>query len=253
MFCGSWPERGCIPSRLSSPRDSETAEFQRFGILKPKRLVSNPSPTGRYACILQVVAEWGCVPSYSNPPTRFRNGHFSTIRDLESETACLQSVPNRENMPVSCGSGPEGDAPSHPRTVRWTWTGGSRAWAVRQAPRRSVGPRTTRPVFDDHGTTAPRGAPAEDPHNTNGADRETPRKGVPRSAPLSVGRAAIRRYPFSCACAAPASPRRPPPAPPQPGPCPARWHRSSRWRRQPWRTSWRPSRTCRPAWSCRTA
>ncbi len=252
MFCGSWPERGCIPSRLSSPRDSETAEFQRFGILKPKRLVSNPSPTGRYACILQVVAEWGCVPSYSNPPTRFRNGHFSTIRDLESETACLQSVPNQENMPVSRGLGPEGDAPSHPRTVRWTWTGGSHARAVRQAHGAPAGRVQHVPCSTTTGRRR-RAVLRQRTRTTRTARTASPRKGAPRSAPPSVGRAAIRRYPFSCACAAPASPRRPPPAPPQPGPCPARWHRSSRWRRQPWRTSWRPSRTCRPAWSCRTA
>ena len=212
-----------------------------------------PTPTGRYARFLEVGARKGCDPSRPASFARFGNGGIPTIRDLEVETACLQSGPNRENMPVSRRAGPEGDAPSHPRTVRWTWTGGSRAWAVRQAPRRSVGPRTTRPVFDDHGTTAPRGAPAEDPHNANGADRETPRKGVPRSAPLSVGRAAIRRCPFSRACAAPASPRRPPPAPQRPGPCPARWHRSSRCLPPPWRTSWTPSRTGRPAWSRRTA
>ncbi len=207
-----WTEGGALRYVPRFPCDQGTAEFQRFVILESGWSVSDPTPTGRYARFFEVVVGKGWAPSCPVLLMQSENGGIPTIWDSGVGVAGHSILPQPARYARFSRLGPPGNG------------------------------RTARAVRD---------GPAEGAYNASGADHETPhgRFRDPRHYPSEAP--ATRRRPFSRACAAPVSLRRPPPAPLQPGPCQARWNRSSQCLPPLWRTSWRPSRTCWPAWSDR--
>ncbi len=203
----------------------------------------------------------GCASLRSVFLTRFRNGHFPAIWDFGIGMVRVRSNPNREMRPFFRGCGWKGvgavvSRASHAIRKRRNsndlgfWCRGARHSILPQPARYARFSRLG-PPGNGRRARAVRDAPAEGAYNASGADHETPhgRFRDPRHYPSEAP--ATRRRPFSRACAAPVSLRRPPPAPLQPGPCQARWNRSSQCLPPLWRTSWRPSRTCWPAWSDR--
>ncbi len=220
-----------------------------------------PGPNREIRRYFEVVDGRGCASLCSAFPMRSRNGGIPTIRDFGIGMIRGRLRPNREMRPFFRGCGWKGvcavvSRASHAIRKRRNsndlgfWCRGARHSILPQPARYArfsrLGPpgngRTARAVRD---------GPAEGAYNASGADHETPhgRFRDPRHYPSEAP--ATRRRPFSRACAAPVSLRRPPPAPLQPGPCQARWNRSSQCLPPLWRTSWRPSRTCWPAWSDR--